>query len=262
MRASHNVRLLMTRRVAGALALALAGALTLCPAPASAASTWAQPPKLVYAVTFSTNSALYRLSPRSHRAALAGRTGVTLTDISFRGSVLYAVSFTTLYRLNATTGARHQVGPLGLGGANALATQPGTNILYGADTQGTLFTINARTGHATVVGAFGHGLGSSGDLAFAGGRLYATVVRPHSDESILAAVNVRTGAATTIGRTGYRKVWGLIAGTRSLYGATYGGDFLAISTRTGRARLIWKDGLAIGGLAAPSSCPWTSQTIC
>jgi hypothetical protein len=262
MRNSHSARLLVTRWAVGPLALALAGALALCPSAASAAGTRAKPPNLAYAVTFSSNSALYRLFPRSHRAALAGRTGVTLTDITFRGQILYAISFTTLYRLNAANGARHQVGSLGLSSANALATQPRTNILYGADQHGDFFKINARTGHATVIGTFGHHLSSSGDLAFANGRLYATVVKPNSTESILATVNVRTGAARTIGRTGYQRVWGLVAGTQSLYGATYSGDFLSISARTGRARVIWKEGLAIGGMAVPSLCPRTPQAVC
>ena len=74
MRNSPSARLLVTSRAVGALALALAGALALCPAAASAASARAKPPRLVYAVTFSANSALYRLSPRSHRVTLAGRT--------------------------------------------------------------------------------------------------------------------------------------------------------------------------------------------
>ena len=161
MRNSHSARLLVTRWAVGPLALALAGALALCPSAASAAGTRAKPPNLAYAVTFSSNSALYRLFPRSHRAALAGRTGVTLTDITFRGQILYAISFTTLYRLNAANGARHQVGSLGLSSANALATQPRTNILYGADQHGDFFKINARTGHATVIGTFGHHLSSS-----------------------------------------------------------------------------------------------------
>ncbi len=43
----------------------------------------------------------------------------------------------------------------------------------------------------------------------------------------------------------------LITGYGALYGATYGGSFLAISATTGRAKVIWKEGIAAAGMAAP-----------
>ena len=245
----HGTRL--NRPIAGALVLAAAGALALAPAAASAAVTRAKPPKTVYAITFSPSSALYRMKPRSHTATLKGHAGVELTDITFRGKTLYAISFTTLYRLNARTGASHEVGSLGLSSANALVTRPRTKTLYGADESGDFFRINARTGHVTIVGVFGHGLGSSGDLAFARGHLYATVFRPGSARSLLARVNVHTGAARIIGTTRHDSVYGLVAAKGALYGATFNGRFLAISRSTGRGKVIWRDGLAVGGTAKP-----------
>jgi hypothetical protein len=251
----HYRRLVVTRVATGALALGLAVMMTPAAQAASAGCVRARPPRLAYAVTFSSDSALYRLAPRSRKVTFVGSTGARLTDITFRHKILYAISFTALYRLNTASGARRRVGPLGVTSANALATRPHTNVLYGATQHGEFFTISARTGHATVIGTFGHHLGSAGDLTFARGRLYATVTRPHSTESLLATVNVRTGAASIIGRTGNRDVYGLVTGTRSLYGATYSGDFLSISARTGRATAIWHDGLAVGGLATPSPSP-------
>jgi hypothetical protein len=242
----------LTRPVASGLALAAAGALTLGGPAAGATGTGAGRPTGSYAITFARNSALYRLNPGRHTATLAGFAGVTLTDVAFRGRTLYAISFTTLYRLSTRTGAAHQIGPLGLSSANALATQPQTNTLYGADRQGDLFRVNARTGRSAIIGRFGRGLGSAGDLTFAHGRLYATVDRPGSTWSLLATVNIRTGAAKVIGPTGYQDVYGLLTSKGAIYGATFGGKFLAISPRTGRGRVIWADGLAIGGLAAPT----------
>lgn len=157
-----------------------------------------------------------------------------------------------MYWLNARTGARHTIGKLGVRGANALATRPATRTLYGAGRDGILFRINARTGRAAVIGRFGHGLASAGDLTFADGHLYATVDRPGSTWSLLATVNVRTGAATVIGPTGYRKVYGLLTSNGALFGATYSGKYLALCRATGRGRVIWNDGLPIGGLAARS----------
>jgi len=247
----HFGKLLLTRAAAAGLALAAAGALALSPSAAGAAVARPRPPRTIYAVTFAANSALYRLNPRTHAVVLKGHTGAMLTDITFRHKILYAISFTTLYRLNAANGARHRVGPLGVSSANALTTQPGTGRLYGASQSGQFFRVSPRTGRATVIGRLGHLLGSSGDLTFARGRLYATLSEPGSQLSFLARVNLRSGAATIIATTRHNRVWGLVTGTRGLYGATFGGSFLAISPATGRTRVIWRDGLAVGGLAVP-----------
>jgi hypothetical protein len=238
-------------RITCAIALAAAGALALAPTSASAATAAATPPKTVYAITFAGNSALYSLSPRSHKTVRKGYTGAELTDITFRGKTLYAISFTDLYWINTATGASHHIGSLGLSTANALVTQPKTNTLYGADEYGDFFKVNQKTGHATLVGTFGGGLGSAGDLTFYDGRLYAAVSEDGSAESYLATVNVRTGAAKIVGNTGYASVWGLVTGSGALYGATDGGLFLVISPSTGRAKVLWKEGLAVGGLATP-----------
>jgi hypothetical protein len=244
----------LTRPFARGIALAAAGALTLALAPSAALATARPtPPKSVYAITFSSDSALYRLDPRSRAVSLQGRTGVELTDVTFRKKTLFAISFTSLYRLNVKTGASQLIGSLGTATANALVTQPGTGVLYGADLNGNFFRINSRTGHTATIGSFGHSLTSAGDLTFARGRLYATVSRSGTASSFLATVNVHTGAAKIVGRTGYRNVWGLVTGKGALYGATYGGSFLAISTVTGRGAVIWRDRIAVGGAAVPSS---------
>jgi hypothetical protein len=236
-------------------ALVLAATITLAlgsSSAASAATNTAKPPKTIYAITFSSNSALYRLSPRSHKAAFKGNTGVELTDVAFRGKTLYAISFTTLYRLSTTTGKVHDIGVLGVSDANALIAQPRTNVLYGADQGGNFFKVNPRTGHITMIGMFGNGLGSSGDLVFAHGHLYASLFDSGSPNSLLATVNVRTGAAKVVGDTGFENVYGLVANQGALYGATFNGDFLSISPRTGHGKLIWQDGLAVGGTAEHS----------
>jgi hypothetical protein len=230
--------------------LATASVLALGQA-ASAAVARPRPPKTIYAVTNASDSALYRISPRTHGRKLIGRAGIQLTDLSFRGASLYAISFTSLYRLNTRTGASTYIGALGVSSANALATQPKTRTLYGADQYGDFFKVNPRTGQIRIIGTFGHGLGSLGDLTFSGTRLYAMVYRSGSTRGLLATVNVRTGAAKVVGRTGFANVYGLVTGQGALYGATANRRFLAISAKTGHAKAIWKDGLAVAGLATP-----------
>jgi hypothetical protein len=247
----NRIRKRLVGGIATAVTLAATGALALAPASANAAVASPPPPHTVYAITNSGNSALYTLNTWSHRESRKGFAGTQLTDITFQGRTLYAISFTDLYRLNPATGSSHHIGSLGFGTANALTTEPRTNTLYGADLTGDFFRINPRTGHTTLIGNFGHGLGSAGDLTFAGGRLYATVSLNGSAETYLATVNVRTGAARIVGDTHYTDVFGLVSGNGALYGATDSGLFLAISPVTGRARTIWREGLDVAGLATP-----------
>jgi hypothetical protein len=254
-RLNHLTGSALVLAVTGVLALtpsavsAATGAATARPTKAATGAATARPPRTVYVVTFADPSVLYRLKPGSHKETLKGNTGVELTDIAFRGRTLYAVSFTTLYTLDVTTGASHAVGGLGLIGANALVAQPKTNTLYGADEGGDFFKINHRNARVTMIGSYGHDLGSSGDLTFARHRLYATVFKESSSRtrSFLARINLRTGAAKIIGNTGYNNVYGLVSRNGALFGTTFGGKFISISRRTGRGKLIWKDGLAVGG---------------
>lgn len=227
-----------------ALALGVAAPLAL-PGAAHAAK---KPPKTVYAVSFSTDSTLYKLKPRSEKVRTIGSTGVRLTDVAFRGTKLYAVGFTSLYRLDPSTGASTFVGGLGVSDANALTVRPRTNVLYGAGDTGTFFKVDHKTGDTKTIGSLGGGYGTSGDLAFIGKKLYAAVHPSGSTESFLAKVSLKTGKAKIVGSTGFNDVFGLVAKKGVLYGATFGGQWLTISTETGKGKSRWSTGVTIGGM--------------
>jgi hypothetical protein len=210
-------------------------------------------PGTLYMATFASDSSLYRLNPRTHSAALVGLTGVELTDIACRGTTLFGIGFGELYRINPATGVAQSIGPLGLSDANGLVAQPVTNVLYGATESGDFFRIDAASGKTTTIGQFGNGVGSSGDLAFLDGRLFATVVRPGFADSFLAVIDLPTGTAGLIGDTGYPNLYGLTADAGVLYGATYSGDLITISTSTGVGQPLWQEGIAAGGLSSASA---------
>jgi hypothetical protein len=122
-------------------------------------------------------------------------TGHVLTDIGFIGTQLYGTDFTNLYSVSTATGAATLVGTLpgGGGGMNALVGSGGS--LLGASNQDTnLYSINP-TNAATTVIKTGLPGASAGDLAFAGGTLYASEIDPANGNDML--VNVTT--KTTIG---------------------------------------------------------------
>lgn len=227
-----------------ALALGVAGPLAL---PSSAAAA-GKPPKTVYAVDYAPSSTLYKLKPRSKKVKVIGNTGRELTDVAFRGKKLYAVGFSTLYRLDPRTGAGTIVGPLGLSDANALTVRKSTKVLYGAGDNGSFFKVNHKTGAAKLIGSLGSGWGSSGDLAFIGKKLYASVHPLGSTASSLAKVNLRTGKAKIIGSIGFANVYGLVSRKNRLYGATFDGRWLTISTTTGKGKARWNNGVFVGGL--------------
>jgi len=234
---------------AGVAAGLVLGTIT-SPIAARAASA-AIAPNTIYMVTFGGNSTLNRLSPATGARTLIGNTGAPLTDLSFRGGILNAVSFTKLYVLNPTTGHATTVGRLGFSDINALVTRPSTGKLYGAGNAapGRFVSINATTGHAHQIGTFGAGLGSAGDLAFVNGTLYATVNRAGFAHTYFAKVSLSTGHATLIADTGFPNVWGLTLRSGVLYAATKNGLFLRISPTTGRATRIGSNGAAQAGLA-------------
>lgn len=234
--------------LAATAALAVAATL-LASAPAHGTDVQrARAPRTIIGVSNEANSVVYRIHPRSGRSTALGTAGIQLTDVAFRGSTLYGISFTALYTLDPKTGAAHVVGAMGPTTANALTVRPSNRTLLGADQFGDLFTIDRTTGAATLIGGFGHQLGSSGDLAFIGKHLFATVNKLGRTATLLARVNVRTGQATVIGKTGFHNVYGLIASKRRLYGGTVSGQMVSISKKTGHARLLSKTHLPIAGL--------------
>ena len=236
--------------VRAAVAAGLALATMISPIAAKATSATITP-NTIFMVTFGGNSTLNRLSPATGARTLIGSTGAPLTDLSFRGSILNAVSFTKLYVLNPTTGHATAVGPLGFSDINALVTRPGTGRLYAAGNvaPGRFVSIDAKTGKAHQIGTFGPGLGSAGDLAFVNGTLYATLNRAGFAHTYFAKVSLSTGHATLIGDTGFPNVWGLTLRGGVLYGATKSGLFLRIAPTTGKATRIGSNATAQAGLA-------------
>lgn len=125
--------------------------------------------------------------------------------------------------------------------------------VYAATTAGQLIRINAVTGAGSLVGNFGGGLTSSGDLAFASNDvLYAAL--DSGGTVVLARVDRATGVATTIGPTGLNAVYGLAFFCCHFYGASEPGELLRIDAATGRATVIGRNTLRHWGMSARPCC--------
>ena len=191
----------------------------------------------LYAVTpFSTGGDVLIGPIQTSRGARPEITDIAWNDLD---RSLYGVSFEALYQIDRTTGLAHRIGTtLDVADVNALAFDASGN-LYSATDTGDFVFINISTGRASVIGTFGNGYESSGDLAFGpDGSLFGTVKVPGRTTDVLISVNPSTGKATEIGETGYRDVFGLFFVEDQLYGVTAENLLITIDTQTGNASLV------------------------
>ena len=212
----------------------------------------------LYMCSYQSSSKLYVVSHVNGAKTLVGSIGTQCTDLAFAGTTLRGVSFTKFLTINPTTGAVTASKSHGFTDLNALIAGPsGTFYSAGANDnsgQGANFIrIDGATGVGAIVGKFGAGLTSAGDLAFLSGILYATVNKPGSTNKWLAKINTTTGKATLIGNNGHKNVWGLAVRNGILYGATNDGKLLKINPSTGTGVLLGTNGIVQAGLAKSPS---------
>jgi hypothetical protein len=184
---------------------------------------------------------------------ITGLTTGSITDIEFYGWQLYGVKQTplgtsNLLRINQDTGVVDIKSTIGISGINALAVSPDTTM-YAANTSGQFIKMDPVTGGATIIGSFGSGISSSGDLAFSDdATLYASVkVSGHSND-YLSTVDLSSGNANIIGSIGFSNVFGLSFKNGMLYGATTSGHFIKIDTESGNGTLIGNNGISQMGM--------------
>jgi hypothetical protein len=156
-----------------------------------------------------TQTELYRIDPVTYAATRvasfgwpAGVGSDAMADIAIAsdGSVIGA-SGTRLYRCSATTAACTLIGSLSQS-INSLAFAPpglihaGAETLVGARSDGTLYWIDHTNATMTSLGHYSSGHASSGDIAYSGTSLVATV-NPGGTNDSLVRVNAMTGATTS-----------------------------------------------------------------
>jgi outer membrane protein assembly factor BamB len=197
-------------------------------------------------------SKLYTLDPATGSAGLVGPTGMAnVTDIAFHGPTLYGVSFSQFLRLNPDTGQAVGIGNTGFT-TNGLAVSE-EGIVYAGTTNGQLITINPGTGAGTLVGSFGGGMTSGGDLVMdSNGVLYGAL--NSGSGLVIATINRATGAATVVGPTGFANVYGLAIHCCRFFGCTFAGELLSVNAATGVGTLIGKNAIGMGGMAARCCC--------
>lgn len=199
----------------------------------------------------SSNGRLYRIDPSpAGTDTLVGAltNGLVATDLAWSDwGALLGESFDSLYRIDPATAAATRLGSFGGASMNALAFST-SGDLFGATIGGQLMRIDTVTGSAQLVGAYGSGAGSSGDLIFApDGTLFATVHMSGAFNDVLVRVDPQTGAVSRISPTvdlGRTNVYGLAFVDDTLYGLTdfqngcFSGALLQINRVTGSSQFV------------------------
>lgn len=119
--------------------------------------------------------------------------------------------------------------------------------------------INTSTGLATLIGLYGSGFISSGDLAFSpNGILYAAVQDPNIKNTVLVIVDKNSGTASrvnSINDSGFTNIWGLSFIGGQLYGLTSDingiGILLLIDINTGQGSFVRNINFSAFGSSKP-----------
>lgn len=169
---------------------------------------------------------------------------------------LYAVSKTTLYRIDPQTAHASKVAEVKEGAdknppPNVALTFERSGQLLASDKDGALRRIHytgSKKGQVELIGSYGSGLKSSGDLvAIKDGTLYGASDEgsgASKENNLLIRVDPKTGQARVVGAIGHGYVWGLAYWAGVIYGFTAEptnpgtGKLLRIDPDTGKGTLL------------------------
>ena len=206
----------------------------------------AMPPPENAAVYAHTSSSLYLVDPNTLEVTLIGDFGWpngsdSMTDIAIdQFGRMIGVSFNSVYEVDEETGNCIYLAPLQGAGFNGLSfiesPAGGLEVLVGADLSGNIYELDPATGATTLVGNYGGGYVSSGDIvSVRGAGTFATVTDNVGTDQLAFIDPADNYAATIIGDTGYDNIWGLGYWRNKVYGFSSDNQFLTIDVGTGEA---------------------------
>jgi hypothetical protein len=235
---------------------------------AALADAGEEPEVLVYA---QSGSDLFRVEPDTLKLSRIGPLEIPLPDgkvkylntvadiaVDHAGRIL-GVTYDALLEIDPMTAECKTIAPLPSGltfnGLSFIRVDRGDEYLVATTAQGTVHRIDPVTGAATLIGSYGPGLQSSGDLVSVSG--YGTLATVKGDGTDrLARIDPTTGAATIIGPIGFTHVWGIGFWKDKVFGFTDHGEFVLIDPNTGEGKLVERDSSApFWGAGVTTSVP-------
>jgi hypothetical protein len=180
----------------------------------------APPPENTFVFAHSS-SELYKVDPDTLAVMLIGPFGWPsaadqMTDIAIdKNGYMVGISFDKVYAVNVDTAACSFLADLdrqfnGLSFVPAAEIDPtGDEVLVASALDGSFYEIDPGTGASSLIGNYGGGLTSSGDIVSVRGfGTVATVKQNGIGNDLLARVAPTTGVATVVGDTGETDIWG------------------------------------------------------
>jgi hypothetical protein len=220
------------------------------------------------AVYAHSSSQLYKIDPDTLDVTLVAAFGWpsgsdSMTDIALdKDANMVGISFNTVYAVNKDTAACTRLASLdrqfnGLSFIPGEEVGTGVEILVGAALDGSVWRIDETTGASTLVGNYGGGMTSSGDIvSVTGFGTVATVKSGLGGTDKLVRVDANTGVATLIGDTGESDIWGLGFWKDKVYGFTEGGRFVLVDINSGDAQVVTAGNVNWWGAGVTTSAPY------
>jgi hypothetical protein len=205
-----------------------------------------------------SNTELYRVDPRTLAVIdvgpfqwPAGSSNELMTDIAVdQNGKLTGVSFGAVYAIDPDTAKTTFLAPLEreLNGMSYVPAselgETGDDVLIGtALTDGSIWRVDPSTGASTMIGQYGNGWISSGDIVSVTGFGTVATVNLNDPDApdYLALIDLaHGGAATIIGPTGTYDIWGLGFWGGKVYGFEATNEFVELDVQTGKASTITK----------------------
>lgn len=190
-----------------------------------------------------------------------GSIGEQMTDIALdEDGNMIGISFYRVYRVDKYTAQCTYLADLqdtfnGLSFVEGVGIDPGP-ALVGATLSGGWYEIDPDTGASTLIGNYGGGMGSSGDIVFVrGAGAFATVTHPSYSTDVLVEVMPNSGQAVVIGETGFNEIWGVAYWAGQVFGFTNAGQFILIDVTTGQGTLVESSTASFWGAGVTTVAP-------
>jgi hypothetical protein len=210
---------------------------------------------------------LYRFDPRTHTIAMVapfqwpGGNVDSMTDIAInRDGLMIGISFDKVYRVDPATAACIKLADLGasFNGLSFIEREvgQGEEELVATTLDGQLYSLDSATGSSTLIGAFGGGWGSSGDVVSVLGYGTLVTVDDGFGDVSLATLDPTTGHVTPIGNgTGAADLWGLAFWGGEIFAFGSDGLISTIDPESGVATPLANVGISFWGAAVTTIAP-------
>jgi hypothetical protein len=227
---------------------------------------------VVYAHSSTT---LYKVNPDTFEVTLVGDfiwpqniLFDQMTDIAIDGAgEITGVSYDRVYKVDRATAACTYLADLstdfnGLSWVPAGGIDANEEVLVGTTLDGSVWRVDPQTGATMVIGNYGGGWTSSGDIVSVDGFGTVATVNTGGIGSVdtLARIDLQNGATATPipmggGNTGMSEIWGVGFWKGKVFGFTNQYQFVLIDTATGAAQLVETGNVQWWGAGVTTEAP-------